>query len=289
MAAIEYPAYMTTKHEHWLGEIDTAIGTAVTGNPFTGRVAYDPATPITNMNTALSSLTSVIAAIDPATIYGGLYSSAVTIADTYVDPDTYIVARAAAHGVGLDAELISKVYPRFEAGMRDINSVMTSAFAIGRAIIEMDRNDKYDKFLADMFYQADAKRTDTVANIVAEMNRLYLQKAEYERVKAALAIDIARITIAAYTDQKIEDKTISSDGAKWPLEMYKYGQNMLAGISGGVAGSVATDGNKTARIIGTGLSGAVAGAMVGAMVGGDSGSGYGALIGGIAGALGGAG
>ena len=203
----------------------------------------------------------------------------------YPVDDTYISARAAAHANILDNELDAKVYPRFEAGMRDINAVMTSAFAIGRAIIETDRNDKVDKFISDMEYQADTKRSDLISAATSETIRLYLQKLEFERVIMAIGIDKARLAIAAQQDYKTEIKAIAADEGRWELECYKYGANLLAGIGGGTTPSVPVDGNKTARIIGTGLSGASAGAIIGSQIAGESGAGWGAMLGGIAGAI----
>jgi hypothetical protein len=101
-------------------------------------------------------------------------------------------------------------------------------------------------------------------------------------------IDELRLKIAANQDYLTEGKAIAGDLGRWPLEAYKYGANMLAGIGGGTTGSVPVDGNKTARVIGSGLSGAAAGAMIGGAIGGNEGAGWGSIVGGLAGILGGA-
>jgi len=284
---VDYPVYMQTIHETWLTALSGQITTAIAANPFTALSAFDPTNDVAEMDTALATFAALVAAMS-STDYTTVYAQAVSLIDSNISPDAYILARGAEHAVGLDNELASKVYPRFEAGMRDINAVMTSAFAIGRAIIETDRMDKYDKFVADMRFQADAKRAETIANAAGEMIRIHLQKIEHSRVKTALAVDVARLSISAFADRATETKAIEADQMRWPLECYKYGANMLAGIGGGTTSSVAMDGNKTARIIGSGLSGAVAGAMVGnAISPGGEGAGYGAIVGGLAGLLGG--
>ena len=280
---IEYPTYMQTQHETWL----TAMAGLIAGatNPFTGLAAYDPTTDLTAMGTAISTFAASNTAIVPATDIGTLYAAAIALVDANILPDSYITARIAAHSADLDTEVTSKVLPRFEAGMRDINAVMTSAFAIGRAIIEKDRNDKVDKFAADMRLQADAKRSELISSVNAEMLRLFLQKKEFERAIAAMSIDYRRLAIAGQNDYKTETKAIESDEMKWPMEIYKYGANLLAGIGGGTTSSVPMDGNKTARVVGSGLSGAAAGAMIGVASGISGGGGYGAIAGGIAGLL----
>ena len=291
---VDYPTYMQTVHSYWLdgtagagsGGLVQAINSALAANPFTGLVGYDPTTDITAMDTAITAFQAIITAMDEHTNYDTLNTNAAAQVDTVYAPATYINARAAAHATTLDSEINSKVYPRFEAGMRDINAVMTSAFTIGKAIIEIDRNDKVDKFIADMEFQADTKRADLIQAATSEMVRLFLQKIEFGRVIMAIWIDEKRLAIAANQDYKTETKAIAGDLGRWPLEAYKYGANMLAGIGGGTTGSVPVDGNKTARIIGSGLSGASAGAMIGnAISPGGEGAGWGSLVGGLAGAF----
>lgn len=296
--AIEYPDYIQDMHQLWLdgvvagtaaesGGVALAIANARSSNPFTSLTGYNPATDVSSMATAVATFQSLVTAMDPHADYDTYHNAAVAQIDSVISPDSYILARVQAHAAALDTELNSRVIPRFEAGMRDINAVHTSTFIIGKAIIELDRDDKVDKFMADMRFQADAKRGDLIQNAAAEMVRMHLQKLEFGRVIMAITIDRLRLSIAANSDYKTEIKAIAADQARWPLEIYKYGANMLAAISGGTSSSVPMDGNKTARIIGSGLSGAIAGATIGASFGG-SGAGYGAILGGIAGALGGA-
>lgn len=295
--AIEYPAYMQDMHRFWLdgtvsgssivdtGGVALAIKTALATNPFTGLTPYDPTDDVTAMGTAISAFKTVVDGIDPDGDYVDFHDAAITQIDAKISPDSYIAARALAHGNALDTELNTKVIPRFNAGMRDINGVQTSTFVLGRAIIELDRNDKMDKFMADMRYQADAKRAELIQSAVAEMVRMYLQQTEYYRSIEATTIEKLRLGIAAEQDYNTELKALAADLARWPLEVYKYGGNMLAAIAGGTTASVPVDGSKTARILGSGLAGAVAGAQIAAATAGSGSSGIGAILGGIAGAL----
>ena len=290
---VEYPSYMQTVHHYWLdgtagagsGGLVQAINSALAANPFTSLTGYDPTTDITAMENAIIAFQAIITALDNHTDYDTINTNAAAQVDTVYAPATYINTKAAAHSSFLDNEINSKVYPRFEAGMRDINAVMSSAFVIGRAIIEMDRNDKVDKFVADMEMASYDNRSNLIEKATGEMIRLFLQQVEFGRVIMAMTIDEKRLAIAANQDYQTETKAIAADFGRWPLEAYKYGANMLAGIGGGTTGSVPVDGNKAARIIGSGLSGASAGAMIGSSISGESGAGWGAAIGGIAGML----
>lgn len=297
--AWDYPAFMTSVQHYWLdgdtttgepattGGLVKVINDAVAANPFTALTGYDPVTDIAAMVSAVGVFNALVTSMSPATDFSTYHSAAAAQIDAVISPDAYITARANAQAASLDSEISTKVLPRFEAGMREINAIQNSAFVIGRAIIEMDRNDKVEKFIADMRYAADAKRGDLISSATGEISRLALQKLEYYRVVAAITLDEKRIAIAAQNDYKVELKALASDGGKWKMECYKYGANMLTAIGGqGTTSSTPMDGNKTARLLATGLSGAAVGATIGNMISsGGEGAGIGAILGGLASVL----
>jgi len=59
----------------------------------------------------------------------------------------------------LDAQIEQTVYPRFERGMQTSGAVKSSAFAIGRAVIEADRNRQITDFAAQLKREAYLLRT----------------------------------------------------------------------------------------------------------------------------------
>lgn len=278
----DYPTYMTDYHEDWLSGINSAMSAA----SFPTLTVYDPDTDLATMLTAINTFEALVAAIDEHTDYDTIYANATNLADTYFDPAAYIAARVTAHSTTLDTELNTKVYPRFLAGMRNINAVLSSAFVIGQAAIAQDKLDKVAKFQADMELQVISKRVEVIQAIAAEMMRLKLQKLEFNRAIAAMTLDYARLVISAKEDEYVETKSAAIEALKWPLEKYKYGANLLAGITGGVSGTAAAEGSKSARIIGSALSGAAAGAMIGAAtIGGGGGEGIGAVLGAVLGGI----
>lgn len=280
----DYPSYMNTQHEAWL----TAIASAITAATFPTLTPYDPATDLTAMDSAIGDLETIVSALNEHTDYDTIMANAVSLVEGVFLPDAYITARVAAHSTALETEINSKIYPRFLAGMRNINAVLSSAFVIGQAAIAQDKLDKVAKFESDMEMQVLNKRSDMITAVAGEMLRIKLQKLEFDRVIASLYMDYGRIAIAANNDYSTAVKSNEIDEMKWPLEKYKYGSNLLAGITGGVSSTAAMEGSATARMIGSGLSGAAAGAMIGgAVVGSGGGEGIGAILGGIAGLIGG--
>jgi hypothetical protein len=281
------PAYLSTVHSTQLGYLNTAIQAAT--NPYTGLLAYDPDSDISDMAAEVLLFKGYANEVDWEAIYPRIYALAVSLVDGYIGGGTYVSARTAAHAAILDTDLAAKVYPKFEAGMRDINAVMTSAFAIGRAILSLDRNDKVDRFTADIELQMARDRNTMINQAASELLRIFLQRTEFQRAIAAMSLDYGRLKIAAKSDEATEQKSLDADEAKWEMAKYQYMSNMLAALNGGVSSSAmpGSEGSKTSRILGGALSGASAGAMIGAAITGGSneGSGYGAILGGLAGAF----
>ena len=295
--AVDYPAYMKTVHGVWLDNAGTdKIDVSVTdcmqaaydNNPLTGLVAHDPSTQLTIVDAALAAFKLLADNMNDHTDYDAAIAAAASVIDTTVIPAAYIDAKVVAHGVGLLADYNAKIYPAFDAGMRDINAINTSAFVLGRANIATDMADKLDKFRSDLTLEAYGKRSDMITQAVSEMLRLKTQKIEFTRAWVAMVADVERLAIAAYGDEDTENKAIAVAEGKWPLEVWQYGANLLASIGGGTANPQKMEGNQMARIIGGGLSGAAAGALIGSRTGVEGGSTYGAILGGIAGMFGGA-
>lgn len=296
--SVDYPTYLKEAHQDWLNHtgvdfvsksIVDVLNEALDNSPFFGLSAYDPASNILTMRNNLDDIKTLVNALDWELDFEDVYAKGVELVDTYINPETRISSVVSAHTNMLESEFNSKIYPLFEAGMRDAGAVMTSAFVIGRAMIADELGSKLDKFAAELRMQAEVKRADMINQAVSEMLRILVQKVELTRAWAAMTIDTERLIIAAYGDQNTEDKAIDVADAKWNLELWQYGANLLAAIGGGTAVPQKMEGNQMARIIGGGLSGASAGALIGSRVGGEGGYGglIGAGIGGIAGLLGG--
>lgn len=288
---VDFPSYMKTAHADWLNKngsdlvsysVTAAMSNALSLNPFTALSPYDPSVPINVMDAALSDLEYLIDHMNHLNDYTAILPQAASLIDSYVNPAGHIAAAVVAHSNMLDTEYNSKIIPAFEAGMRDINMVQSSAFVLGRAQLLLDRLDRINKFAADLEMQTEAKRVDLIQTAVTEMLRLLMQKIEYTRAWASMTIDFNRIKIAANADKLTEQKVIEVGEHKWPLEVWQYGANLLAAISGGTSSPARVEGNQVARIVGGALSGASAGALIGSNVS-DDGS-FGGAIGAVLGA-----
>jgi len=332
------------------------MNAALGNSPWSGESPYNPATPLSDAWTAvcayntlvdsLSSSSDWVSAIgnvrneiddnlvDEYFVSDSLLDSSGDVID--VTPEDYVGLRVADSKTDIDA-VIDDTYidddvmgyadnlrdhvdnqeiPNFEAGMRDINAVQSSAFIVGRSVIYSFMNRdiaKYSTQLREGLHKqrnemvmnetgmfVDLKkdvnkmvvnetelkmrmrmhRNDMIVNSASEVIRALLARVEFERTVAALSIEAKRIHIVASKEESDEQLAIDENDAQWDLEVFQHGANLLAAIGGGTA--TPSSGQKkpgaVASALAGGLSGAAAGAMIGAQMGAAGGP-WGAAIG----------
>jgi len=272
---VDYPAYMKTWHGAALdgggadvmaNSVTDAINSAFGNSPWTTQTAYDPDADIVNMLAAPNALQTMVTLLSAGTSLDTLISS---ILDT-TRIDTVVTEFAA----DLDARLISEVLPRFNSGMRDINAVQSSAFVIGRALIEENQDRQVAKFSADMHSKAGS---DDAIQVIG-------MKLDYQKAVAQLLAESYRVKIVAKKEENDVNMDIDEKDGLWDVELFQYGGNVLAAIGGGVANPKTAKGPSQAQsAIGGAMSGAAAGAMVGSVVP-VIGTAVGAVVGGVLGA-----
>jgi len=269
---VDFPLYMKRIHEDWMDRTDrddietsvTAVmNTALGSSPFASAVAYDPDSDLTAMAGHVTKFQTLVNLLSSGTTLDTLVANVLS--------DSTISDLSDAFDDDLSDQLDANVYPRFEAGMRDINSVMSSTFVIGRAVIEDGRVRESAKFLANLRYKFASD----------DALRLIGMKLQYQQSLTQMGIENGRIKIVAKSEEEIQNTKYDEADAKWDLEVFQFGSNVLASISGAahyVPDKAAT--NKTQSAIG----GALSGAGMGFMVGGPMGAAIGGAIG-LAGGL----
>jgi hypothetical protein len=291
------------------------MNAALGASPFAAMVAYDPTTALAAMDVAVgqfaaSSFASLFNAYDsqivPSTItsFNAVteYNSALASIKAQVDAELYstteVDADIAAYGTFLTDQIDTEVLPRFRRGMQDINAVQSSAFVVGEAVIESARLRemvKYGTALRLQNYQQRNQIVETAARSIPPLAlnaytsdkdlayRLATSDLEYRRALATLSVEAQRLRIIAFKEQFETNAEFDEQDAKWDLEVFQHGANIMAGIAGGVGQNMPKK-SKVASALGGALAGAAMGAM--AMPAAPYlGAAIGAVVGGIAGAL----
>lgn len=251
--AVSYPAYMQTIHSDWLDNtgVDTitssmtdVMNAAIGNSPWTTQNPYDPDNDLTSMVDAADELQTLVTLMSSGNTLDAVIAD--VLDDSRVDD---VVNEYAAD---LDARLVGEVLPRFERGMQDINAVLSSAFVIGRALIEEGQDRQIAKFAADIHSKAFSDDALKVIQL----------KLEYQRAVSQLIAEIYRIKIVAKKEENDVEMDIDDRDAKWDLEVFQYGANLLAGIGGGTSTTSAQRPSTAQSMIGGAMSGGAAGAMI---------------------------
>jgi len=298
---ISYPAYLETAHSEFIDDagvdvlgtttnIATAIEAAILINPYdltvnTDAAAYDPSTPIANMNTAVVDLGTMINSFDEETDWTSHLRTAKVAIDGDLIETKYIENDVKVYKDLLDDTLTMTTLPRFRGGMRDINAVTSSAFAIGVAYIEASSQRDVAKYSKELMLRLNFQRNENATKSAEVMLNYSLGVGELKKALAHYSIEAERLEIVALKEERDLNLEILDSEARWDLEMMNYMGNAIASIAGAsTINAGAGKPSKAASAIGGGLSGAAAGAMIGAKMGSGGGP-YGAAIGGIAGAI----
>lgn len=308
--AIDYPDYMKTFHGQALNNsgADTLtsslvalINTAQSNNPFTGENAFDPDTDLAAMETALAGFDTLLSGISPITSFDSYIADAITRTGTIatniaaIDVTAHAVAVADGLGDAIDNENTTKVLPRFQRGMQDINAVQSSTFVIGQAVIEGFRDVEVARATSQFLAQGAGAQIEgrikaqlSAIQGVELITKLLVTQLDYEKAYMLAVLEQRRLKIVAKGEQNETDRSIDESEASWDLEVVQHGANMLAAIAGGTIAPVSGSGRSQAQrssiggAISGALSGAAAGAMIGAQigaVGGPMGAGIGAVLG----------
>jgi len=291
---IGYPLYMEVIHELLL---NGAAGTGNTvnmmeamnaawtsGNPYAGTTVYDPALDIDIFSTAVNDYHTEINTMSPKNIWESIILKAEGIIDNNILNNSFISTELAASDAVIDDRIVSDILPRFQVGMRDINAVMSSAFVIGKSNIEAFAQRDKNKYAATLRLDSHKNRSAMIDSAVNSMMSFTTARLDFLKMANHYLIESARIKVVMLSEELDQQLKYDASDTLWDLEIFQYGNNMLAAISGRGGASGAQGPSQAAKALGGGLSGASMGAMAGYEV---SGSWIGAVVGGVIGAVGG--
>jgi hypothetical protein len=283
---VSHSAYLETCHNDWLDHtgvdmieksITEVMDSAIGNSPWTGKVAYDPDADIAAYEAGVTDFAAILAGLSDTADWNAFYDAAVLTLDGVGDAN--IAADVAAYAAILDDNIATRVLPRFRRGMQDINAVVSSAFPIGEAIIEAFQARDVAKYAASLRSALGDKHLQATEQMMNMMARRIGWQDSYTR----LLVEGKRIKIVAKKEQTDQDATIDEADAKWDLEVFQYGGNLMASIGGGTAIPNMAKKNVGASVLGGAVTGAAAGAYVGSVVPGI-GTAVGAVVGGVLGA-----
>jgi hypothetical protein len=272
---VDYPEYMKTQHETWLGDIDAVMDTVIGQSPYTGVDAYDPTTPLADAWTAVCAFNTVTDALDHESDWLSAITAARSEYDDNVVDTTQIDDDVNAFAQVLQDQLDYVEVPKLKAGYRDANAVLSSAYPIAEAVVRGMGMRDVAKYATELRVKNHFLRAEWIAKAADKMLTNLMYRVQFEEAVARISVEAKRIHIVAFKEQVDQDLDIDSKDGRWDLETYQYGANMLAAIGGGTAQAGVKEPSKAASALGGALSGAAMGAQFGGVYGAAIGAGLG--------------
>lgn len=257
---MSWPSYMHDMHHQWLNNfvdkpddrpfdpdefqnVATKMSDAMAANPFTGAVSYSPDIDIENAQDAVddwnadinSGFTSFIAntmsAIDAVISVPTQYSGQENIAKTRI--------RRTAN-----SEL-----SRFNARMLDIGAIQNSTYMMALVHQEQGTRDRIYEFITG---QEDGIRQARF-QLLAQLG---IPRLDSFRALANQQAQVSQFAIVAKSDEQQVNQQWENAEATWDLDLFQYGSNVLAGISGAVGGAKSQSQTTTQKALSSVMMGA---------------------------------
>ncbi len=264
MTYVMYAPYVEARHSAFLNDMYAYRVQACANNPFGSyadlNVLVDPAFfgtgyYIASFPSLYDMFGKFMAGMDIEALWEQEYN------DTLESPA--INALVTAEGALLDDEIETTSIPRLQTGMRDINSVMSSSYIIGRSLIEDTRTKLAEKFSAELKYK--------LIPIAQERWKTHLDwNTQVVRVYA----ELMKFYFTAKTDIVEFDYGKHASYTLWPFTVMDFERAGLGALQGatvtakeGVAGA-----STASKVLSGALSGGAMGAMIGSNISASSGS-----------------
>jgi hypothetical protein len=275
---IRYADYIEDKHSAFLDEVQAQRIAAIPNNPFTGYVDIDFADAFFGAGYVISDFPSLydmygkfMAGLDVDTLYTQILDDSIN--------NVAINNRVSQHAIELEDDIIQSASPRFVTGLRDINSVLSSSFVIGKAMLETARTKALSKY--------DAELRLAMLPVAASRWQTHL---EWNKVVIREYAEIMKLYFSSAMDLDNHNYTMDAKAALWPFTLSEYERAALGALQGATNSKTDVAGaSQTQKVIGGALTGAAAGALIGNAVapgvGGCIGGALGGILGGATGFL----
>lgn len=223
---------------------------ALTANPYTDLTSYDPSSEISDIDTAISGIDNTISDLELGTAVDDAVAEDPYASLTDYNPSS-ITAAMANHIDDLDVFInsmnsideIEVQLSKFDAGMRDINAVVSSAYGIGKEAIAgtlLSSKVQAKSELAKLAIETRKATLEANKDYTRKTNELEVSrvmwplnvkkeglesaKAQIEAKKASIeanrtTIEAKKAAISAYTEEKKQQNELDIKEGGWELEV----------------------------------------------------------------------
>ena len=249
---IRYAPYIEARHSNFLNSVYSARVRAISNSPFVDYTDIEVDNAFFGAGYTISSFPSLydmygkfMAGLDIEALWTQEYNDTI---DSSVVNDLI-----AAEGALIDDEIETTSIPRLQTGMRDLNSVMSSSFVVGKSLIEDTRTKMVAKFSADLKYQ-----------LIPVAQSRWQTHLDWNKQVVSIYAEVMKLYFSAKTDIDEVNYAMAAKNILWPFTVLDFERAALGALQGATNSKTDVAGASTASRV---LSGALSGAAMGAMVG----------------------
>jgi hypothetical protein len=272
---IRYAPYIESHHQQFLNIVANKRDAIIDESPYEGYTAITYEDAFFGSGYTLASFPSIydmfgkfMAGLDIDSLFTQILNDSLS--------NVAIDNAVSAHAIELSDDIEQNASPRLVTGLRDINSVLSSSFIVGKAMLETARIKALSKYSADL-----DKAMIPIAN---ERWKTHLG---WNTSVISMYGELMKLYFTAAMDLDNHNYGMVAKDRLWPFTVLDYVRACLGALQGAqkqsssVAGSSASDAQKA---VSGAMTGAAGGAMIGAQTGFEGGGVWGAVIGGVLGA-----
>ena len=253
---IRYAPYIEDRHSNFLSTVYSERTTAIAaGSPFADYTDIEVDDAFFGIGYIISSFPSLydmygkfMAGLDIDALYDQMFEATVNSPEV----DNLVSAEAAL----MEDDIDTNALPRLQTGMRDINSIMSSTFIVGKALLEDSRVKLTEKFRAQLKY-----------DLIPVAQTRWSTHLEWNKGVVGVYAEIMKFYFSSKTDVDEINYAMAAKDVLWPFTILDFERAAIGALQG--ATNTKTDvagASTTPRVLSGALSGAAMGAMVGSQV-----------------------
>jgi hypothetical protein len=234
---VRFAPYLEAAHQSHIAEMSAAVDAAAGASPFAAYVDWTAEDGFFGTGYVLSNFPSLydmygkfLAGLDVEVLFNEAFED--------LTNGTVVENAISLEADRLSDDLETEVYPRLEAGLRDLNAVMSSQFVYAKALLETKRQQTVSRFSAD--YKAK------LMPVVVERWAKHL---EWNAKVIEMYAGIIKMYIAQRMDVENHNYGMHEKDVMWPLEARKYETAMLGALTG--ATNSTSTAKKPSSVLGT--------------------------------------
>jgi hypothetical protein len=222
---MHYPEYMEDAHHLHIDKVSAWVDLLVNNSPFTSYVSilddvhdafFGAGYVISDFPSLYDMFGKFMAGLDVEVLFDEIFEESTqgTIIDNLVS----------VHAGILSDDLEQEAFPRFATGLRDIGSVMSSSFIVGKAMIEAQRVKEVSRFDAETRYR-----------MIPVAVRRWQTHLEWNREVINTYLKMLEGWVKVRMDLTSQDFEMAEKDSIWPLKVLGYEGTAIGILTGAVS------------------------------------------------------